>query len=74
MHIKDNKVADNGSFVLSIDKNLNEFIDTDTREIKIYPDTPDAMAGYIQSAGLTISNQYETEFHIFLLRLNRYYS
>lgn len=71
MHIKNkqrtlNKVAsllnDGGRFVLSIDKNQSDFIDTGTRKIKIYPDTPNAMAGYIKNAGLTILNQYDTEF------------
>lgn len=57
MHFEDkqravNKIAellnDAGRFVLSIDKNPNEFIDTGTRKIKIYPDTADAMAEYIK--------------------------
>lgn len=71
MHIEDkqsavNKIAgllnDAGRFVLSIDKNSSEFIDAGTRKIKIYPDTPNAMAGYIKNAGLAILNQYDTEF------------
>lgn len=71
MHIEDkqravNKIAgllnDAGRFVLSIDKNPSEFIDTGTRKIKIYPDTPDEMAGYIKNAGLAILSQYDTEF------------
>lgn len=70
MHIEDkqravNKIVgllnDKGRFVLSIDKNPSEFIDTGTRKIKIYPDTADEMAGYINTAGLTILNQYDTE-------------
>ncbi len=70
MHIEEkqravNKIAgllnDAGRFVLSIDKNPSEFIDTGTRKIRIYPDTADAMAGYIITAGLTILNQYDTE-------------
>ena len=76
MHIKNkqravNKVASllnhGGRFVLSIDKNQSEFIDTGTRKIKIYPDTPDAMAEYVKSVGLTILDQYDAEFaHIFV--------
>lgn len=71
MHIEDkqravNKIAgllnDAGRFVLSIDKNPSEFIDTGTRKIKIFPDTPVEMAECIRTAGLTIRNQYETEF------------
>lgn len=71
MHIEDKQravtiIADllnnQGRFVLSIDKNPNEFIDAGTRKIKIYPDTADEMAGYIKAAGLTILEQYDTEF------------
>lgn len=71
MHIEDkqravNRIAgllnDTGKFVLSIDKNPSEFIDTDTRKIRIYPDTADEMAEYLRTAGLTILNQYDTEF------------
>lgn len=51
-----------GRFVLSIDKNQSEFIDTGTRKIKIYPDNADAITEYIKAAGLTIINQYDTEF------------
>ncbi len=70
MHIEDkqravNKIAellnDAGRFVLSIDKNPSDFIDNGTRKIKIYPDTPDSMSGYIRTAGLTILEQYDTE-------------
>ena len=61
-----NKVAtllkDGGKFVLSIDKNQSEYIDTGTRKIKIYPDTKEKTVEYIKAAGLTILNQYDTEF------------
>lgn len=71
MHIEEkqtaiNKVAallkDGGKFVLSIDKSKSEYIDTGTRKIKIYPDTKDKTVEYIKSAGLTVLNQYDTEF------------
>ena len=71
MHIEEkqkavNKIAkllnNNGTFVLSIDKNQSEFIDTGTRKIKIYSDNADAITKYIKAAGLTILNQYDTEF------------
>lgn len=71
MHIEDkqravNKIAgllnDAGRFVLSIDKNPSEFIDTGTRKIKIFPDTLVEIAECIRTAGLTILNQYDTEF------------
>lgn len=71
MHIEDKqraveKIAEllnnSGRFVLSIDKNQSEFIDTGTRKIKIYPDNADAITEYIKTAGFTILNQYDTEF------------
>ena len=71
MHIEDkqravNKIAgllnDAGRFVLSIDKNPSEFIDNGTRKIRIFPDTPVEMTKCIRMAGLTILNQYNTEF------------
>lgn len=78
MHIEDkqktvNKIAgllnDAGRFVLSIDKNQSEYIDTGTRKIKIYPDTKEKTVEYIKAAGLTILNQYDTEFaKIFVAR------
>ena len=78
MHIEDkqkavNKIAEllynAGRLVLSIDKNQSEFIDTGTRKIKIYPDNADAITEYIKAAGLTIINQYDTEFaKIFVAR------
>lgn len=71
MHIEDKQKAINkvagllngaGRFVLSIDKNQNDYIDTGASKIKVYPDTPDATAGYIKAAGLTVLEQYDTEF------------
>lgn len=83
MHIEEkqkavNKIAEllnnAGRFVLSIDKNQSEFIDTGTRKIKIYPDNADAITKYIKAAGLTIINQYDTEFaQIFISIKERYY-
>ena len=78
MHIEEkqtaiNKVAallkDGGKFVLSIDKSKSEYIDTGTRKIKIYPDTREKTVEFIKAAGLTILNQYDTEFaKIFVAR------
>lgn len=71
MHIEDKQRAvtitadllhNAGRFVLSIDKSPSEFIDAGTRKLKIYPDTSNEMAGYIKAAGLTILEQYDTEF------------
>ncbi len=76
MHIKEkkktiNKVAalleDGGKFVLSIDKNQDRFIDSGTRKVTIFPDTPDEMRTYIADSGLLLIEQYETEFaHVFV--------
>lgn len=75
MHIENkqkaiNKVAalleDDGKFVLSIDKNQDRFIDTGTRKVTIYPDTPEEIKTYIANSGLLLTECYETEFaHIF---------
>lgn len=56
-----------GKFVLSIDKNQNNYIDMNTRKIRIYPDSVDKTVEYIQNANLKIEEQYETKFaHIFI--------
>lgn len=71
MHIRDkqraiNKIAEllnnTGKFILSIAKTQNDFIDTGTNKIKIYPDTSEMMERYIKTAGLVILEKYETEF------------
>ncbi len=70
MHIKDKRGAVNkiacllnygGRFILSLDKNKSEFIDTGKSRIKIYPDEPDTLEEYIKAAGLTALRRYETE-------------
>ena len=78
MHIKEKqkvifKVSDllnvNGIFALSIDKNKNDIIDIGDSVISIFPDNPDEIKCYIENAGLTITEQYETEFaHIFIAK------
>ncbi len=75
MHIENkqkaiNKVAfllkDGGKFVLSIDKNQEEFIDFGTRKITVFPDTPMKTKTYIANSGLLLTEHCETEFaHIF---------
>lgn len=71
MHIEDkqravNKIAgllnDAGRFVLSIDKNPSDFIDTGTRKIRIFPDTPEAIKTYTSNSSLLLTECYETEF------------
>ena len=75
MHIKDKRGAVNkiarllnhgGRFILSLDKNKSEFIDTGTSRIKIYPDDPDTLEEYIKAAGLTVLRRYETG-HAFII-------
>lgn len=76
MHIQQkqtviNKVTallnDCGKFVLSIDKNQDGFIDTGTRNVTVFPDTPKNTILYITNAGLKLTEQFETEFaHIFV--------
>ena len=71
MHIEEkqkaiSKVAallkDGGRFVLSIDKNQERFIDTGTRKIRIFPDTPEEIKTYIANSSLLLTECYETEF------------
>lgn len=71
MHIEDKQRAIDkiagllsyaGRLALSIDKNQSDYIDNGIGKIRIYPDKPDAIAGYIRTAGLTILEQYDTEF------------
>lgn len=71
MHIKDKQAAidkvssllsEVGKFVLSIDKNQDEYIDAGESKIKIYPDTPNDIISYIKNTEMTIENHFETEF------------
>lgn len=70
MHIKDKQatmdkaaalLSDGGKFVLSIDKNQDEYIDTGTSKIKIYPDTPKDITSYIENTKMRIDEIIETE-------------
>lgn len=70
MHIKDKlsaikKIASllngDGIFVLSMDKNRDEFIDIGTRKIEIYPDNPILTREYILEANLNLVDEFETE-------------
>lgn len=71
MHIKEKQAAlqkaasllnKNGLFVLSIDKNRSEFIDTGTHKITVYPDNLDDTEKYMRLSRLDIRKHYETEF------------
>jgi len=76
MHIEDKQAAVNkvaallnldGRFVLSIDKNQDEYIDTGDRKLQIFPDKSGEILSFIKDAGLIIVKQYDTEFaHIFV--------
>lgn len=76
MHIEEkqkviNKIATllkcGGKFVLSIDKNKAETIDTGTRKITVFPDTAAKTKAYIVNSGLLLTEHHETEFaHIFV--------
>ncbi len=78
LHIKEKQKAfgivrgllnDNGRFVLSIDKNQDEYLDIGTSKIRVYPDNPEAVKMYSQKSGLELVSVSETEFaHIFVLR------
>ncbi len=60
-------LAPSGRFVLSIDKNQDQFIDTGTSKFKVYPDKPSDIEQYISNVNLKLSEHYEMEFaHIFV--------
>ncbi len=81
MHIEDKQKAVNriaellnaaGRFVLSIDKNPSEFIDTGIRKVKIYPDTAEIITECIENAGLSLLKRFDTEFAtIFVAKKDR---
>ncbi len=76
MHIKEKQKCINkiysilnheGRFILSIDKNQNEYIDYGDRKVIIYPDNPADIEKYIINSGLTLLDCIETEFaYIFI--------
>ncbi len=52
----------NGRFVLSIDKNQEEYMTCGDRTIHIYPDTPDDIKGYFEGADIKLLDCSEVEF------------
>ena len=52
----------NGRFVLSIDKNRSDIIDTGVRKIKIFPDFPEHISRILKSSGFVSQKIIETEF------------
>lgn len=81
MHIQDKrsaiqKVASllnaNGLFVLSIDKNQNEYIDMGNRKIKIYPDDPMEIQNYLSKSNMKLIDQFETAYaYVIVSRIHR---
>lgn len=58
-----------GKFVLSIDKNQEDFIDMRTRKIAIFPDSPTEIKTCILNAGLKLIDTFDTEFaHILVAK------
>ena len=53
-----------GTFLLSIDKNPSDFINTGSSKLKIYPDAPAEILSCLNSANLTVTDRYETDFSI----------
>ena len=78
MHIEDkqsiiNKVYSllnaGGKFVLSIDKNQDEFIDLGTSKIAVYPDNQNDTETYLKHSGFAIEETIETELaYIFVAK------
>lgn len=52
----------NGRFVLSIDKNRDEFIDMGTYKVKVFPDNATDIKMYAQNAKLELLEEFETDF------------
>ena len=52
----------NGRFVLSIDKNRDEFIDMGTYKVKVYPDKVSDIKEYAKNAELKLLEEFETDF------------
>jgi len=50
-----------GIFCLSIDKNQSEYIDMETRKVKIYPDTLDNITSLISTSAMTVVDVVEVE-------------
>jgi predicted phosphodiesterase/SAM-dependent methyltransferase len=57
-----NLLTPGGRFVLSIEKSEQTEINYGTRIVPVYPDKPDKILTLLVDAGLTVDNQFETEF------------
>ncbi len=76
LHIKEKQTAiskvshllnKNGLFFLSIDKNRDEFIDTGTSKIQVFPDKPEDIKKYADNASMKFLDQFETDFAVILV-------
>ncbi len=54
----------NGRFVLSIDKNRDEFIDMGTYKVQVFPDNASDIKMYAKNAELKLLEEFETEFAV----------
>ena len=80
MHIKNKKsvidkifhlLAQEGRFVLSVDKSQNTVLEYGSRKIRIYPDSVEKIEKCVLSSGLNIIEKTETDFaHIFVIVKN----
>lgn len=52
----------NGRFVLSVSKDRSEILDYGTRVLRVYPDDPREIRDLLTEAGLTLTEEKETEF------------
>lgn len=57
----------NGRFVLSIDKNRDEFIDMGTYKVKVFPDNVSDIKEYAKNAELKLLEEFETDFAIIFI-------
>ena len=73
MHISEKQKAfdivsglmnDRGLFVLSIDKNRDEFIDMGAYTVKVYPDNVSDIKEYAKNAELKLLEEFETDFAV----------
>lgn len=51
-----------GRFVLSIDKNQDEYIDVGTSKIRVFPDNPEDIKEYAKNSNFELTEECETEF------------
>lgn len=73
LHIKEKQKAfdivskllnKSGLFVLSIDKNRDEYIDMGTSKIRVFPDNAEDIKNYARKTSLNLLEEFETELAI----------